>query len=76
MMFNVGDIVVGNALADDEYNITRRGSLVVVMTRPDTEGDFEGKCIQCYRGEPYLHRGKYFGLNTKYFELDRIEENE
>lgn len=76
MMFNVGEIVVGNALADGEYNITKRGSLVLVMTRPDTEGNFEGKCIQDRYGRLYQHVGKYFCLHIKYFDAECLQENE
>jgi hypothetical protein len=74
--FQIGETVVGNKLADEEYNITQCGSLVVVMTLPDTEGYFQGKCIQDRNGRPYEHRGKYFCLDIKHFDSDSLQENE
>lgn len=75
-MFNVGEVVIGNDMADEEYNITKRGSRVVVMTSPDVYGYFQGKCIQGGNGRAYEHIGKYFDLHIKYFDTERLQENE
>ncbi len=75
-MFNVGEVVIGNNMADEEYNITRRDSRVVVMTSPNSYGYFQGKCIQDRNGRAYEHIGKYFELHIKHFDTERLQENE
>lgn len=74
--FKVGDIVVGNRLAHEEYWITCERSQLRVVKCGGIDGIFTGQVLYSPRDDCYKRRYTEFQLEEKFFDLEALEENE
>ncbi len=75
--FKVGDIVVGNALADKRYAITVTGTVMRVLNTADfNDGVFEGEILSAPSISYESHVGAALLVHSKYFDLEALHENE